>query len=125
MVAGYHNGAYARFTTLGYRRFDFGTYRVYHARKTYVAEVVFNFRGFCIYGFFFMFFFRGAEYAQRFVRHSFVFCKNLFANFFRHREFFAVFKIMRAMFQHFVGCTLCELHDMPAVFDYDAHHFSH
>ena len=98
VVARYHNGAYARFPTFGYRRLDFGAYRVYHARKTYVAEVVFKLRRLCVRGLFFMFFFCGTEYAQRFVRHSFVFRKNLFANLFRHRKFFAVFKIMRAMF---------------------------
>ena len=125
MVAGYHNGAYACFSTFVDCGFNFGTNGVYHTNKPHEAHIFFVVFGGVFALFRFQTLLRNRKHAERAVCHLFVCAKNFVLFVGCHRNFFAVLQIERATLDYFVGCALCKLQNVAVcVLMHSCHHLA-
>ena len=124
MVAGYHNGGYARAAALLYSRLDLRANGVYHAGKADEYQVMLERLGRKIVGRGVVFSHRRREHAQSLIRHPLVFrgycCPYLVC----HRNDFSVDKGVGAEIDDNIGSTLCVLNNAVRCLVDGGHHLS-
>ena len=122
MVAGYHDGCYARAAAFFDCRLDLRADGVNHARESDKDKIMLQRLGQKIVGRGVVFFHRRRKHAQRLICHSLIFRGYIRSNLIRHGDGLSVNKSVGTQIDNNIGCALCVLNNTVCRLVNGGHH---